>query len=128
MSSIIPLSQNDNSINIMSSTISISQNDKSINIMSSIIPLSRNDKFISISDVNFDKEGNGVYSEEFFYAVLADTKVSEFKEAHCKAREYDPATKKIYFKINRFIADENQTMRELSESGYLVLFLGPSLF
>lgn len=95
--------------------------------MSSIIPLSRDDKFIAISDVGFDAEGNGVYSDEFFYAVLADTKVSDFKTAHCLARGYEPATKKIYFKINRFIADENQTMRDLNESGYLVLFLGPSL-
>ena len=95
--------------------------------MSSVIPLSRSDKFIAISDVGFDKEGNGVYSDEYFYAVLADTTVSEFKKTHCLARGYEPDTKKIYFKINRFIADENQTMKDLNEPIYMVLFLGPNL-
>ena len=98
-----------------------------VNIMSSIIPLSRSDKFISISDVGFDKEGNGIYSDECFYAVLADTTVSEFKKTHCLARGYEPGTKKIFFKSNKFIADESQTMRDLNESGYLVLFLGPNI-
>lgn len=95
--------------------------------MSSVIPLSRNDKFIAISDVGFDKEGNGVYSDEFFYAVLSDTTVSEFKKIHCLSRGYEPDTKKIYFKNNRFIANETQTMKDLNESGYMVLFLGPNL-